>query len=190
MRFFNQFDPQLLYYIEKKFFLDTNGDLRPDATPESLVEILQMYSFNSQQDDMKWIYPEFLKKLYQTMSHKDILENLTPQQLKIVVKQSGRLKFTCEHLRPIFEKALNQLERKWTTDEGDKISILTAIAESLLQLRLNEDLTEFGGSEVIFTPDMEDKFAKALNECFKNPPKRSWLPSFLKITKAFVKMDI
>jgi len=56
---------------------------------------------------MKWIYPEFLKKLYQTMSHKDILENLTPQQLKIVVKQSGRLKFTCEHLRPIFEKALN-----------------------------------------------------------------------------------
>lgn len=165
MRFFNQFDPQLLYYIEKKFFLDTNGNLRPDATPDSLVKILQMYSFNSQQDDMKWIYPEFFKKLYQTMSHKDILEKLDSWQIKTVVQQSGRLKFTCEHLRPIFEKALNQLEKKWMTEtEVHKMLILTAISESLLQLRLDEDLTEFGGSKVIFTPDMADKFAKALRK--------------------------
>ena len=69
MRFFNQFDPQLLYFIEKKFLLDKNGDLPPDSNPESLNKIIAMYSFNSQQDDMKWIYPEFFKKIYQTISH-------------------------------------------------------------------------------------------------------------------------
>lgn len=76
MRFFNQFDPFLLYFVEKRFFIDKNGDLLPDSTPYNLVRLVRAYAFNNQQDDMKWLHVDFFRKLIKTIAHKEILHKL------------------------------------------------------------------------------------------------------------------